>query len=338
MPIRKLKMLVSYLVKAAMFYGGGFALLRWLRPNRKVAILRYHAVVDANNDYVSPAICLSLAQFERHVKYFARAYNIISLDEAVQALRERRELPPNSVVFTFDDGYADNFQAGKILKRYGGTGTFYLTAACIDRQEPFWLSEVIYLVLKSNRRNFTIEQSGRKLQFNLSSRRERWKTIGRIVELIKSNNRAMREEVRQQVRQELSDVSFVEAHDHIMLNWQQVEEMCEDGMTMGGHTMTHLNLPNADPPDAELEIRECKKLLETRLRRPILHFSYPNSGPYKYYTEDIRNLVEKSGYSSSTTSFFGYADANSDLFALRRVRTVPSLIETVAGLELSRFF
>src|SRR5574342_541272 len=115
---------LSRFLKVALFALGFFHLLRILFPNRKVAILRYHAVVDPHdNYYANPNICLAVRDFERHVRYFARRYRVISLDEVVDAIRSGKALPHNAVVFTFDDGYADNFLAAEILKRYGASGT-----------------------------------------------------------------------------------------------------------------------------------------------------------------------------------------------------------------------
>lgn len=339
MSVKKIKMAVTGALKTVMFHTGVFGIIRRVKPNSKAAILRYHAIVDqSENTYAHPTICLSEKQFEKHVRYFAQRYKIMSLDEIVEHLIEKKPLPANAVAFTFDDGYTDNLRATRILKKYGCSGTFYLTAACIDRQEPFWLSEVIYLVLKTNKKRIAISEAGQDLKLTLGKRDQRWSSVSKIVALIKGNNREVRESVRKQLREQTDDVSAANLNERVMLTWRQVKEMIADGMIMGGHTMTHLNLPNAGESDANLEITECKKLLEAKLGREIRHFSYPNSGPYEYYTQEVRDLVEASGYQSSTTSYYGFVEPGDDLFSLRRVRTVPSLVETVAGMELSKIF
>ena len=337
MSIRSVKMRLTRGIKALLLHAGFFGLLRRLRPNRRVAILRYHAVVEApGNYYASPSICISKNDFERHVRYFAKKYRVLSLDEVITALHQKQPLPANAVVFTFDDGYADNYTAAKILKKYGATGTFYLTAACIDRQEPFWLFEVTYLVRFSPRQKLTLQLNGDKQEFTLGDRQQRWQVVRQLVRLIKSNNRTVRENIRSQLRIQLADSAYARKTDEVMLTWEQVREMLQDGMVIGAHTLTHLNLPNADPEDARQEIAGCKILLEEKLSTPIRHFSYPNSGPYKYYTKAVRDMVQESGYDSSVTSYAGFADTSSDLFTLHRVRTVPSLAETVAEIELGK--
>ncbi|MDZ7368180.1 MAG: polysaccharide deacetylase family protein [candidate division KSB1 bacterium] len=307
-------------------------------PNRRVAILRYHAVVDPQHcDYASPGICISPRDFEKHVRYFARRYRIISLDDVIDTIRAGKPLPTNAVVFTFDDGYADNFFAAEILKRYNASGTFYLTVSCIDRAEPFWLFEANYLILKAKQPHLRLQALGAQIELNLTDAASKTAAIREVVKIIKSNNRAVRENIRQQLRQQLAGQEYRDAADRVMLTWEQVKEMLQNGMIIGGHTMTHLNLPNADPVDAQQEIWMSRVALEKKLNIPIRHFSVPNSGPYPYYNDRIKQMVKESGYVSSVTSMHGFVDSKSDLLQLRRIRTVPELYETIATIELTKF-
>jgi peptidoglycan/xylan/chitin deacetylase (PgdA/CDA1 family) len=135
----------------------------------------------------------------------------------------------------------------------------------------------------------------------------------------------------------LAGEEYRDTADRVMLTWEQVKEMLQNGMIIGGHTMTHLNLPNADPPDARHEITCCREALRKKLGIPIRHFSVPNSGPYPYYNDTIKQMVKDSGYFSSVTSAHGFVDSKSDLLELRRIRTVPELYEIIATIELGRF-
>jgi peptidoglycan/xylan/chitin deacetylase (PgdA/CDA1 family) len=64
----------------------------------------------------------------------------------VNEVRAGQTLPVNTVAITFDDGYADNLPAARILNRHGVSATFYITAGCLHGDAPFWPSEVRYLV------------------------------------------------------------------------------------------------------------------------------------------------------------------------------------------------
>lgn len=334
---RRLKMQLTGGLKAALFYCGFFCLLRFLVPNKRVAILRYHAVVDAeDNYYASPGICLSVEDFERHVAYFSRRYRVVSMEDIVNSLLTGKALPRNAVAFTFDDGYADNFRAARILKRYGATGMFYLTTDCLDRKEPLWLFEVNFLIGQARQRQLELKWDDQVLLLHLDSIERREDTKRQVIRIIKSNGRRVREQIRAQLRSQLRVDECQRAAEAVMLTWQQVHEMIADRMEVGGHTLSHLNLPNAAEDDARHEIAGCRQVLEERVGHAVRHFSVPNSGPYPYYNDRVKRLVKNAGFVSAVTSAHGFVDLNSDLLALRRIRTVPELHEVVATLEFGK--
>ncbi len=333
------KQKISLAIKKLFFKAGLYGVIRRLKPNHRVAILRYHAVVSPEkNFYTSPAIGLSPEEFETHVRYFARRYRVLSLDELVDCLQQKRPLPPNSVVFTFDDGYADNLEAARILHRCGAGGTFFITTEPIGRKSRLWLAEVTYLILKTAKPQLLLSVHGEEKRYPLEDTASRWTAIRAVVRTIKSNNLSVRENIRCQILEQLGEVALLKEVEDLILTWEQVREMQNMGMIIASHTTTHLNLPNADREDAVREIRDAKTVLEEQLGREARHFSYPNSGPYHYYNPDIRQMVIEAGYHSSCTSNNGFVDQHSDLFALERVRTVPELAEVVHDMEWGRIF
>jgi len=327
------------LLKSFFLYGGIYKSIRTLFPNNRISILRYHAVVKPEeNFYTTPTISIDPVQFEKHVKYFVRNYTVVSLDQAISFIKLRKRIPKNCIVFTFDDGYADNFEAARILKKYGVSGTFFVTVEPILRESLFWLGEVTLLILKTEEKELKIFEISGGEKLTITNMDSRWEIIRRIVRTIKSNNLNVREKIRKEIRNQLADNSLLKDIENLMLNVHQVKEMIEMGMIIGSHTMTHLNLPNADSKDAVHEITFSKKKLETVLGEPIKHFSYPNSGPYKYFDETIRGYVERAGYESSCTSRNGFVSYDSDLLALKRIRTVPALEEVIHEIEWDRIF
>jgi len=331
------KQALSLLLKKVFFKLGVYGFFRSLFPNRKISILRYHAVVpNKDNYYTSHAIALSPEEFERHVRYFAGKYTVLSLDEIIDLFKEKKPIPKNSVAFTFDDGYLDNLLAAKILNKYGAHGTFFIVTEAIGRESLLWLSEVTYMLLKTPNTSFSINAAESNETLPLGNTVERWKAIRHLVKLIKSNNRAVRKEVRKQLLEQVGTPELLQDVKDLMLTWDQVKEMVDLGMIIGSHTLSHLNLPNAEADDAVKEITQAKKVIEDRLGTQARHFSYPNSGPYAYFDERIRKYVVEAGYDSSCTSNNGFVDADSDAFALERVRTVPDLEEVVHDMEWSR--
>lgn len=96
-------------------------------------ILAYHSV----SDHYNGNLAVSSAVFERQMALLSRrGYRSITLAEFVQRPPARRE---KTVILTFDDGYADNHTvAFPILKKYGFTGTIFVTADYVNTDHIYW--------------------------------------------------------------------------------------------------------------------------------------------------------------------------------------------------------
>lgn len=325
-------------VKKLMLRAGMMRLMRSVRSRSAVAILRYHSVVRAeDNFYASPSIALDPEVFEKQVAYMSRNYNVVSLDDVHRFLTGAGGISTNPVVFTFDDGYADNLLASRILKKYGVTGTFYISAGCVEG-EPLWLFEVIYRLSRTGRSAISIDLDDGEARFRLGSEQEREAAVRALTRLIKSRDLRTRESVRAQLHDQTRDVADTDQMAReVMLTWDQVREMSQIGMTIASHTMTHLNLPNADPADARREIEQSRELLQDRVQQPVDHFSYPNGGDYAYYNQAVKDMVEKAGYHTATTSNNGVARMGDDRLEMNRVRVTANLPEIIYQIEFEPF-
>lgn len=313
---------------------GVYDLIRRLKPHAGVAILRYHAICDpATCDYASPAICMAPEDFESQVAYIARRYRVLPLPEVADAFRAKRPLPPNVVVFTFDDGYADNLNAAQILARHRATGTFYLTAGCLGGEAPFWVSEVRMLVKALPGGPVRFGARGTVVDVPMAGTGDREEAIRAITRMMKSNAIPTRERLREELREAAGRPSLPDP----MLTWDQVRELQGLGMTVGAHTMTHANLPSAGMSDAVWELRESKARLEAEVRSAVTMLSYPNGGAERYFTLDLMAAAERLGYACATTSQNGLASRGSHLFALERVSVSDRLHELLFRLEAERF-
>jgi peptidoglycan/xylan/chitin deacetylase (PgdA/CDA1 family) len=334
-PLQRLRRAVAPAAKTVLFRTGVYGLIRRTRPNQRVAILRYHAVCGSEGyEYADPHICVSPGAFRAHVEYLTDHYAVISLDDAVSALKGEKSLPDNAVVLTFDDGYADNLIAAQILHEYGATATFYLTADCLAGGKPFWPSEVRQVVPRLTVPNLVLSIGDRRCDWPLTSADEREAAIQGVTRLFKSVTIPQREELRIQLR---AIAGLEQPLPSPMLTWEQIREMQRLGMSMGAHTLTHPNLPSAGLADATAEIVGAKRRLEHELGTRVTQFSYPNGGAETYYNEDLQDAVAAAGYLGAATSRNGFAGQGSDPYALERIQVAERVEDLAFALEVERF-
>jgi peptidoglycan/xylan/chitin deacetylase (PgdA/CDA1 family) len=91
-------------------------------------ILLYHRVTNLPLD--PQLLTVSPANFDEHLKFLNKNYNLIDLQEFADCLINKRKLPKRSVLLTFDDGYADNYlEALPLLENNKAQALFYISTS-----------------------------------------------------------------------------------------------------------------------------------------------------------------------------------------------------------------
>ena len=110
-----------------------------------IPVLLYHSVDDRPRRR-DRRYTISPADFEAHADAIWASGRIpLSITQLAEALRGDRLLPPRPVAVTFDDGYANTYDAVEALVRRELAATVYVTAGEVgtrDRLSPSQLSEL----------------------------------------------------------------------------------------------------------------------------------------------------------------------------------------------------
>jgi peptidoglycan/xylan/chitin deacetylase (PgdA/CDA1 family) len=99
-----------------------------------------------------------------------------------------------------------------------------------------------------------------------------------------------------------------------LLSWSQLTEIHESAIEIGAHTISHPALDTLPIERAKDEIALSRRHLEDGLGIEIRSFAYP----YGYYSEAVRNLVVRAGYSSACAVRYAMSPPSDDRFALCR--------------------
>ncbi|CAH9054105.1 hypothetical protein PSECIP111854_01298 [Pseudoalteromonas sp. CIP111854] len=98
-------------------------------------ILQYHHV----SEKLPPVTSISAEQLTAHLNYLRDGqFNVMPLDDMLNALKNGKELPSKSVAITFDDGYDNNIeQAAPILEKFGFAYTIFVNPKLIDEKQDY---------------------------------------------------------------------------------------------------------------------------------------------------------------------------------------------------------
>lgn len=105
----------------------------WVSYKYVVPIIMYHNVENSSHfkaDTVSPEnFAWQMAYLKNH------GYQLLTLDELIEGIKEGRAFSRKSVVLTFDDGYENNFiHAFPVLRQYQFPATIFVSPGFIAKK------------------------------------------------------------------------------------------------------------------------------------------------------------------------------------------------------------
>ncbi len=100
-----------------------------------------------------------------------------------------------------------------------------------------------------------------------------------------------------------------------MLTWDQLREMQAYGMTIGSHTVDHLELSKLSLAEQKNEIFQSKAKIESELGTSVDYFCYPNGK----FNQTTLSLLRQAGYKLAVTTAPGTAKRGDNPLLLKRV-------------------
>lgn len=287
-----------------------FSLISPPGEQAKLTTLIFHRVRPASAS--ARKRVLDEARFDELLSWVAHAFNVISPDEAVTRLM-RGDLPARALCITFDDGYADNAElAMPILLRHGLTAAFFVATDFLDGG-VMWNDRLAIAVRRCTRDFLDLDDLGLgRHQLNSSSNR------AKVAALLNGRIKYLPDSQRSECICEIVARSGVEIPKNLMMTSDQVRQLRNAGMVVGGHTCSHPILASLDEDRARSEIVLGKHKLEEILGEPIDLFAYPNGQPGLDFLPGHAKIVRDAGFKAAFTTAWGVSRRETDPFQLPR--------------------
>ncbi|MGW3725293.1 polysaccharide deacetylase family protein [Streptomyces sp. NPDC000851] len=100
-----------------------------------------------------------------------------------------------------------------------------------------------------------------------------------------------------------------------MLDWDQVRQLADAGVEIGGHSHSHPQLDQLDDDALRFELTRCRDIVAGELGALPVSFAYP----YGYSSHRVRQEVRATGYAQALAVGNGLARRHQGPYALRRV-------------------
>ena len=118
---------------------------------KKVNIVMFHYIRPITGSQYPNIKGLELASFKNQLDYFQKKFNIIKAEDLIAASKNLMELPDNSCLLTFDDGYKDHYDyVLPELSKRKLQGSFFPPARPILENKLLDVNAIHYILASAN--------------------------------------------------------------------------------------------------------------------------------------------------------------------------------------------
>jgi peptidoglycan/xylan/chitin deacetylase (PgdA/CDA1 family) len=287
----------------------------FFRQARGARILVYHGICQENATRFN-SIFLTEKTFEEHLRFYARYFHIVSLDDYFQKRFSGQRL---NICLTFDDGFANNSRyVLPLLEKYNMPATFFVTAIRDAGYDILWND---FLAIAQQFGPAELVLDGEKFCRNKNNRY-----------ILKSKGKELKEVLRQTgFEKKLSmmrllgpSASFKDKpalKDYwLQMTEAEIAQMSHSKwVTIGCHGYYHNDLAMIKTEDAREEMAKAKKYLEKIIAKPVEAIAFP----YGSYNRETVDAAKGLGFTRLLTAGFLFQEDHADAQLRERLTINP---------------
>lgn len=302
----------------------------------KLTIVMYHYVRPLMDSAWPRIKGLEFAQFRGQLDYIQRYYHPITVQHLIGAIAGGEQLPSNSILLTFDDGYSDHFHfAFKELAARRLSGAFFVPACAMIDRRILDVNRIHYILAAVDDPGALAAHIDRAVleaaeEFALpapselraaTSKTSRWDQPD--VAYVK---RMLQDGLPPEMRRRLIDELFarfvtrdpLSFADELYLTTEQAREMADSGMHIGSHGESHERLSLMDTDAQRREITDSLRIFPA-IGRSAQGFTF--CYPYGSYDRRTVAILEDLGCSAAFTTRVALAGLSDSPLELPRIDT-----------------
>lgn len=289
------------------FWKTFFSIGSSLAENNYLSILIYHRVLE-KKDYLRPDSVDALS-FSRQMNWIKNHFIVLPLYEAVDLIRQGR-LPKRALSITFDDGYVDNLTVAlPILNHLNLPASFYVSSKMLGAS-AMWNDEVIESIRST--KLHSLEVSGKVFDIKENEGKRRF------IEFFEVYYKSLPLSEANSLLRSLVDEMGSGQGPPLFMCEKQIVELSLSNMEIGSHGRNHNILSALPSSEAQVEICQSKKEIESVTGVEVKGFAFPNGKAPDDFTHEHSKMVANAGYYYALSTNYGCSSSCDELFKLKR--------------------
>jgi peptidoglycan/xylan/chitin deacetylase (PgdA/CDA1 family) len=272
------------------------------KQSYSLRVLTYHRVTDIKESpFLDPSlISATPATFTQQMQYLMGKYNVISMTDVLNAVKNNSGLPRRAVLITFDDAYHDFIEfAWPVLKRFQLPATIFVPTAYPDKtDQSFWNDRLYSVLFHTSKTEISIMPIG---TLQLGTCEERRQSLEKLKSYLKTIDHTKAMALVNEICFKLDEIHI---YQKTTLSWEELRQLASKGVTIGAHTRTHPILPKLSYEDIRTEIIGSQSDLQKNIGTIYPIFCYPNGG----YDDNVVNILKEEGFILAFSTMDGHND------------------------------
>ena len=315
--------------RLALAYGG------W---RGRYTVVLYHGVVAGSGKGFRPGHELFVTQetFLRQLRFLRRHFEVVSVRQMMERVRNGAPAERPTVAVTFDDGYVNNLAiASPLLQEEGVPATFFLATDLIGTVQPSWWARVAAAASKCQQM-VTVAWPTGPTTYALARVPEKQRLIrdAHRQAMLVSNGTG---ESVAGVVEAAAGVPSASTEAFRFMDWTQVRALAAKPLfELGSHSCTHRVLSRLSDAELDRELSESKARIKAEVGVTVDFMAYPY-GSAETFDERVVKATQRAGYGCGFIGEEGLVRAGDSPYLLRRVSILGSdpwhvFVSKVAGM------
>jgi peptidoglycan/xylan/chitin deacetylase (PgdA/CDA1 family) len=277
-----------------------------LRGTASIFMLHRFADRERGNNGLDPGVVRAdLAYLRRE------GYELVSLTELVDRLRERDSRLGKTVAFTVDDGYADFASVGLgVFAEFDCPVTMFVVTGVVDDGGWYWWDRLQAAISLTQSNRIEVEVGAGHFSAALGTRELARSAAKALAEKLKRVPDVERRRVLLEVER-LLDVELPARApaEFAPMTWDEIRGCARRGVSFGSHTVTHPIMSQLDDASARREIEDSWHRLQEETTAAVPAFCYPNGGVVDISPREPA-ILQSLGFNTAVTATTGHASVS----------------------------